>query len=142
MPMPDICVSPPRVLGLQKSVLAKQMKCVYGTRDDGMMWEETYRAALEDIVFTAGRTSPCCFFHKDRSIHLVAHGDDMTAMGLRADLDCYEERPGQSFELKIRGRIGENTELKSMCLLNRVVILTDKRLLYKSDSFTSQSRRR
>ena len=98
--MRDIHMSPPRELGLMKSPLAKQMKCVDGTRDAGMMWEETYRAALEEIGFTAGRASPCCFFHKDRSTHLVAHGDYLTAMGLRADLDWYEERLGQSFELK------------------------------------------
>ena len=51
-------MSPPRELGLPKSPLAKQMKCVYGTRKAGMIWEETYRAALEEIGFTAGRASP------------------------------------------------------------------------------------
>ena len=109
------------------------MKCVCGTRDAGMIWEETYGAALQQIGFTAGRASPCCFFHKDRSIHLVVHGDDLTAMGVRADLDWYEERLGQSFELKIRGRIGEDTTLKTMRILNRIVTLTDEGLIYESD---------
>jgi hypothetical protein len=86
-PVRDIYMSPPRELGLPKSQLATQMKCVYGTRDAGMIWGETYRAALEEIGFTAGRASPCCFFHKDRSIHLVVHGDDLTAMGVRAEVD-------------------------------------------------------
>ena len=57
--------------------------------------------------------------HKDRAIHLVVHGDDLTAMGLQTDLHWYEERPGQFFELQIRGRIGEDTELKTMRILNR-----------------------
>ena len=72
-------------------------------------------------------------FHKDRSIHLVVHGDDLTAMRLRADLDWYEERLGQSLEVKIRGRIGEDTTLKTMRILNRIVTLTDEGLVYESD---------
>ena len=98
-----------------------------------MMWEEDYRAALEQIGFTAGRASPYCVFHKDCSIHLVVRGDDLTAMGLRADPDWYEERLGQSFELKIRGRIGEDTDLKTMRILNRIGTLTGGGLIYESD---------
>ena len=40
-PMRDVYMSPPRELGLPKPLLAKQMRCVYGTRDAGMIWEET-----------------------------------------------------------------------------------------------------
>ena len=66
----NIYMTPPKELGLPKSLLAKQMKCVYGTRDAGMIWEDTYRAALEQMGFTAGRASPCCFVSKDRGLHL------------------------------------------------------------------------
>ena len=54
-------------------------------------------------------------------------------MGRQADLDWYEERLGQSFELKIRGRIGEGTTLKTMHILNRIVTLTDEGLIYDSN---------
>ena len=54
-------------------------------------------------------------------------------MGLRADLDWYEKRLGQSFELKINGRIGEDTDLKTVRILNRIVTLTDEGLIYESD---------
>ena len=99
-PSRNIYMAPPKELGLPKSLLAKQMKCVYGTRDAGMIWEETYRAALEQMGFTAGRASPCCFVHKDRGLHLVVHGDDLTALGLQPDLDWYETELAKSFELK------------------------------------------
>ena len=89
-PSRNIYMAPPKQLGLPKSLFAKQMNCVYGTRDAGMIWEETYRAALEQMGFTAGRASPCCFVHKDRGLHLVVHGDDLTALGLQPDLDWYE----------------------------------------------------
>ena len=54
-------------------------------------------------------------------------------MGARADLDWYEERLGQSFEVKIRRRVGEDTTLKTMRILNRIVTLTDEGLIYESD---------
>ena len=92
-----------------------------------MIWEETYRAALEEIGFTAGRASPCCFFHNNQPYISSIHGDDLTAMGLQADLDWYEGWLGQSFELEIRSRIGDDTERS----LNRAVTLTDEGLIYE-----------
>ena len=98
-----------------------------------MIWEETYRAALEQVGFTAGRASPCCFVHRDRGLHVVNHGHDLTAFGLQPDLDRYEKELAKSFELKIRGRFGKNTEVKTMRILNRIVTLTPEGLIYESD---------
>ena len=70
-PNRDIYMTPPRELGLPASLLAKQTRCVDGTRDAGMIWEETYRSALERMGFTAGSASPCCFHHPQPGVHLV-----------------------------------------------------------------------
>ena len=91
-------MGPPKELSLPKSRLATQMKCEYGTRDAGMIWEGTYRAALEQMGFTAGRASPCCFVHRQQGLHLVVHGDDLTALELHPDLDWYEKEFAKSFE--------------------------------------------
>ena len=114
----------PKELSLPKSLLAKQMMCVYGKRNAGMIWEETYRAALEQMGCTTGRASPCCFVHQDRGLQLVVHGDDLTALRLQPDLDRYEKELPKSSEPTNRGRMGENTELKAMKILNRIVKLT------------------
>ena len=126
-------MTPPRELGLPASLLAKQTRCVYGTRDAGMIWEETYRSALEGMGFVAGKASPCCFHHASRGISLVVHGDDLTALGLKADLDWYEAQLAKCFKLKIRGRLGEDCELKEMRILNRIITLTDEGVLYEAD---------
>ena len=73
------------------------------------------------------------FVHKDRGLHLVVHGDDLTALGLPPNLNWYEKELAKSFELTIRGRIGENTELKTMGIFNRIVTLTPEGLIYESD---------
>ena len=46
-PTRNIYMAPPRDIGLPKSLLVKQTKCEYGTRNAGMIWEETYRATLD-----------------------------------------------------------------------------------------------
>ena len=44
-----IYMSLPPELGLSKHVVAKQTRCVYGTRDAGMIWEQCNRDALERV---------------------------------------------------------------------------------------------
>lgn len=97
----------PEELGLPSNFVAKQVRCVYGTRNTGAIWEDTYRAALEDMGFISGIGSPRCFWHEARGISVVVHGDDFTAMGLDQDLGWYEQSLAANFELKIRGRLGE-----------------------------------
>ena len=105
-------MSPRKELGLQADLLCRQIRCVYGTRDAGMIWEETYRQALIDMGFGAGRANPCCFQHPARGIAIVVH--NFTALGKCGDLDWYEHSLSKVFELKIRGCIGENTPCKAM----------------------------
>ena len=93
-------------LGLPSNLVGKLVRCAYGTRDAGAIWEDTYRGALESMGFISGIASPCCFHHLDRNIKLVVHGDDSTTMGLKSDLDCMRHS-ARHFELKIRDRIGE-----------------------------------
>ena len=44
-----IYMSLPPELGLPRHVVAKHTRCVYGTRDAGMIWEQCYRDALERV---------------------------------------------------------------------------------------------
>ena len=94
-------MAPHRELGLGK-MITKQTKGVYGTRDAGMIWEETYRKCLEDMGFISGLASPCCFRHPLWNVELVVHGDDFTAMGLEPDLNRYHEGLKACFEIKHR----------------------------------------
>ena len=46
-------------MGLGARAVAHLKRCVYGTRDAGMLWEETYSQALIDQGFGSGIASPC-----------------------------------------------------------------------------------
>ena len=51
---------------------------------------------------------------------LVIHGDDSTPLENADDLDWYETCLGKFFELKVKGRMGDNTDSKELRLLNRI----------------------
>ena len=71
----------PREVGLGPKALAHLKRCVYGTRDAGMRWEDVYAHALTGLGFKRGIGSPCCFFHPARQTSVVVHGDDFAALG-------------------------------------------------------------
>ena len=111
-------------MGQSKGALAELKRCVYGTRDAGLIWEECYSKALTDMGFRRGISSPCCFHHAAKNISVVIHGDDFTALGAANDLDWYEKQLSAVFELKVKGRLGERQGSdKEVRVLNRVIRL-------------------
>ena len=71
--------------------------------------------------------SPCVFFHPDRDISLVVHGDDFTSLARESDLTWFKEQLTNRFLIKDRGILGPEThDLKEIRLLNRVIKWTDE----------------
>ena len=81
----------------------------------------------------SGAASPCVFFHPERNITVVVHGDDFNALGVSDDLSLYEDPLKHSFEIKIRGRMGPDGNCDEIKILNRILRLTTKGLTYESD---------
>ena len=96
----------PKELGLEKGAIAHLKRCVYGTRDAGMIWEDCYADILVKMGFRRGIASPCCFYHAGRHLSLVVHGDDFTCLGTAANLKWYEDELGKAFGIKVRGDWG------------------------------------
>ena len=133
-PKRPIFMAFPKELGLPSDKVAKLVRCIYGTRDAGAIWEDCYRDALESIGFTSGSASPCCFWHKERNLSCVVHGDDFSTLGLDGDLDWLEKSLSEHFEIKIRGRIGEGVAGDNeMRILNRIVSVDEKGIYYEAD---------
>ena len=77
----------PKEMGLSPDLVARQVRCVYGTRDAGKLSEDTYTQAMRHAGFTTGTAKPCVFYHTVRDITIVVHGDDFTALGTDNNLD-------------------------------------------------------
>ena len=92
-------------MGLSPDLVARQVRRVYGTRDAGKLWEDTYTQDMNKCWVDYWIGQPLVFFyHKVRDITVVVHGDDFTALGTDSDLDWYENRLKDNFEIQIRGR--------------------------------------
>lgn len=99
----------PKEMGQGPKALAKLRRCVYGTRDAGMLWEEFYSQALLAMGFRRGIASPCCFHHAERSLSVAIHGDDFTALGARNYPLWYGEVLRKVFDIVLKGRLGGST---------------------------------
>ena len=81
---------------------------MYGTRDAAQNWEEAYSEFMKESGFTRGKASPCVFYHTNRYLRAVIHGDDFTVLGFEGELDWFREQIQGNFEVKFRGRLGPN----------------------------------
>ena len=88
----------PPELGMPKDMVGRLVRCMYGTRDAGAIWENCYTKCLLDLGFVQGSASPCCFCHEEWGVHIVVHGDDFTALGTPTGLDLYEKGMAATFE--------------------------------------------
>ena len=84
--------------------------------------------------FQTGVSNPCAFYHPERDITIVVHGDDFTALATDDELNWYETEFQKYFEIKIRGRLGEGcTGPQQIRILNRIVTADKDGLTYEAD---------
>lgn len=98
-PTRSIFVKVPRELGLPKGTVGRLTRCCYGTRDAGMLWEETYAEVLEQACFVRGKACPRVFYPPERDVAVVCHGDDVSAVGREPDLLWYKQVLAHAFEI-------------------------------------------
>ena len=109
-------------------------KAMYGTRDATSNWERHYREHLESIGFQCGASTPCVFYHQERLVRLVMHGDDFTFLGNDENLQWCTEQMQLVYDIKIRSKLGPGPDDdKSICILNRCLEWRRGCLAYEAD---------
>lgn len=95
---------------------------LYGTRNAAQNWFECYSEALISIGFKQGAAPPCVFYHKDRDISTVAHGDDFTFLATESNLLWFRNELKKVFQIDDRGIMGpDDHDVKEIRLLNRII---------------------
>lgn len=61
---------------------------MYGTQDASANWEAEYSEWACSVGF---KSSPCIFWHPERNLRMVVHGDDFTTLGYESDLNWLGE---------------------------------------------------
>jgi hypothetical protein len=110
------------------------IKAMYGTRDAAQNWECEYVEFMESVGFRRGQSTPCVFWHKERGIRAVIHGDDFTLLGNDAALNWFGESIQEKFEVNFRGRPGPGVnDGKSFRILNRIITWKEDGIHYEVD---------
>ena len=107
---------------------------MYGSRDAAHSWECKYVEVMDGIGFQSGLANPCAFYHPEREIRFVVHGDGFTALGSQTECEWMAEEMRSYFELKVKARLGPKpTDDKSVRILNRIVTWDDQGIMYEGD---------
>ena len=73
----------------EEGTCGKLIKAMYGTRVAASNWERAYINFLKSNGFRSGKVSPCVFYHEEKELRLVVHGDDFTITGPESQLDWF-----------------------------------------------------
>ena len=76
---------------------------------------------LIKLGFTKGESSPCAFYHSERGIQTVVHGDDFVSEGEKGHLLWLDKQMKLSFELKTEILGPDKGETREVRILNRVL---------------------
>ena len=106
---------------------------MYGTRDAARNWEETCKEIMVELGFQQGRSSGSVFFHPEKRIRTVIHGDDFLSSGARADLRWLKASLERKLDIKTTVMGPAEGEVREMRILNRIVRWTEDGITYEAD---------
>ena len=82
----DVYIQLPEECGCPEGMCGKLNFWLYGFRKAASAWEGYDVSLLENVGFIRGTSCGVAFYHKERDISVVVHGDDFTFCGLDEDL--------------------------------------------------------
>jgi hypothetical protein len=124
----------PDEAGPKQGMCGKLVHWLYGFRPAAQAWETHYATKMEEVGFVRGQGISVAFWHPDRDLACVVHGDDFTFSGMEEDLDWIEGMMKSWFEVKVRARLGpEPGDDKEISVLGRQVTWEDWGITYRAD---------
>ena len=101
---------------------ARLIYTLYGMRTTTSGWEKEYSNTLEMVGFCPGRATVVAFYHAEREVRIVVHGDDFVVEDKQSDLEWVRDVLAAKNILKVRSILGpEQGDQKSIVVLGRVV---------------------
>jgi hypothetical protein len=106
-------------------MLGKLKLCLYGTRDAAKGWQETLSSHLESIGFVRGRGHPSVFWHPDKQIQTLVHGDDYVSAGSETSMTWLEQELSKAYEIQTQKLgMGDGCQREGK-VLNRILRCTE-----------------
>jgi hypothetical protein len=106
---------------------------MYGTRSAAKNWQICYSGLMIAAGFVRGRTNDCIFFHPQRQIRTMVHGDDFVSVAKGDDLLWLKRVLEGKFETKTAIIGPDKGDCKCARVLNRIISYTDDGIEYEAD---------
>ena len=118
----------------QAGKCARLIFTLYGMRVAATNWEKEYTRTMVGLGFQQGRASSVAFYHPERRVRIVVHGDDFIIEGEEEDLWWVHDELKQKYIVKMRGILGpEDSDAKEVVVLNRVLSWEGGTFKYEAD---------
>ena len=115
---------------------AKLVRSLYGMRDAPALWEAYAAAQLQALGFKRGLSNACVYYHRQRGLRCLVHGDDFVATGLGQHLEWLYKELEKTILLKRVGVLGLNAargDVQEIKILNRVLRIDEGGVKYEAD---------
>ena len=113
---------------------ARLIYTLYGMRTAASNWEKEYSNTLEVVGFRPGRATVDAFYHPERDVRIVVHGDDFVVEDKQSDLEWMRDVLAAKYILKDRDILGPDPGgQKSIVILGPVVEWRKDELWWEAD---------
>ncbi len=113
--------------------IGKLRVSLYGTRDAALNWQSAYSSHLQNIGFKQCKYSPCIFYHEQKDLCTMVHGDDYVTTGGEKELQWLSKELAKIFDVKTT-IIGPGDEQhKEAKVLNRIIRYTAHGIEHEPD---------
>lgn len=102
----DVYIELPKECGVGEGFSGKLNFWLYGFRKAASAWEDLYAKKFEECGFLRGGSCGVVFYHPQRDLACVVHGDAFTFCGYEDDLHWARKKMASWFEIKVRAILG------------------------------------
>jgi hypothetical protein len=106
---------------------------MYGTRTAAKNWQICYSELLIAAGFKKGKTNNCIFYHPQRHIRTMVHGDDFVSVASERNLIWFKTVLEGKFETKTNIIGPDKDDGKCARVLNRIISYTSEGIEYEAD---------
>ena len=104
----------------EEGMCALLQRTMYGTQDASHVWQSDYSELLKKHNFECGKAWTSVFWHKEKNIKLLVHGDDFLVLSDKAGQEYMQKVLQERYEFRCDGLIGKGGG-SHLTVLNRIV---------------------
>jgi len=106
---------------------------LYGTRDTAVNFQKEVKELMTKTRYVQGRYNPCTYWHGERDLKTLVHGDDFVTEGSGEEAAWLRARMEERFDIKTKTIGTGKEETKEERILNRVIRITKDGWEHKPD---------